>query len=80
MRVLIRPLSTIEVASIDLLVGDAPSLHHARRHAQCLGEFGQLRAAAVHHDDAYAEVMQYRDLLDQRARHARRRRTRRRRP
>ena len=68
---MISPLSTIEVASIDLLIGDAPALHHARRHAQRVGEFGQLRAAAVHHDDAHAEVMQDRDLLDQRARQLR---------
>ena len=80
-RVLISPFSTMAVTSIALLVGDAPALRpcasgtpSARRH------LGELRAAAVHQHDAHAEVVQDRDLLDQRARRAAPRRTPRRRP
>ena len=54
-----------------LLVRDAPSLDHARRHPERGGQLGQLWAAAVHQHDAHAEVMQDRDLLDQRARSVR---------
>ena len=54
--------------SSGLLVGDAPALHHARGHAHGLGHLRELRAAAVHHHHLDAEVVQDRDLLDQRAR------------
>ena len=50
-----------------LLVGDAPALHHARGHAQRLGDFRELRTAAVHEHHAHAEVMKDGDLLDEAA-------------
>ena len=53
------------------LIGDAPPCDHSRRHAQCLGELSELRAAAVHHHDPHAEVMEHGDLLDQDARRGR---------
>ena len=64
-RVLIRPFSTMLVASIDCCVGDAPALHHARLDAELRGDFVELRAAAVHQHHAYAELVQDRDLFDE---------------
>jgi len=46
-------------------VGDAASLHHARRDSELCRQLVELRTATVHEHDAYAEVMQYGDLLDE---------------
>ena len=61
------------------VVGDAAAAHHARLDAERALHLVELRAAAVHQHDADAEVVQDRDLLDQRA-GARRGRRRSRRP
>ena len=49
------------------VVGDAAALHHARLDAEPRGDLVELRPAAVHQHDADAEVVQDRDLLDERA-------------
>ena len=51
-----------------LLVRYAPAFDHARRDSQRLGDLGGLWAATMHHHHAHAEVVEYRDLLDQRPR------------
>ena len=51
-----------------LLVGDAPSLHHARRHAERLGQLGSCGPPPCTITHAHAEVVQDGDLLDQDAR------------
>jgi hypothetical protein len=50
-----------------LRVRDAPAVHHARFHAQRGLQLRHLRAAAVNHDDAHAEVVEDGDLLHEHA-------------
>src|SRR5690606_21062200 len=51
-----------------LLVGHSPARHHVRRDAETFLDLRQLRSATVHQHDADADLVQDRDLLDQRAR------------
>ena len=51
-----------------LRVRDAPALDHLRRQSQAFRQRRRLRAAAVHDDDADADLVQDADLLHQRAR------------
>ena len=48
-------------------IGDAATLHHAGLDAEPRRDLVELRTTAVHQHHAYAEVVQDRDLLDERA-------------